>query len=235
MAARRRPFWLPTVAAIIVIALTVSAGIWQTNRAQFKRALQAKYEAQEKSPPFALPKSIVEAEAFRFRRVTVSGQFDPAQEILLDNRMLNGKPGYHVVTPLKIEGANLYVLIDRGWVARGMDRTLLPEIRTPLGPVMIEGIAMPPSSKYLELSNQTVEGAVWQNLDVKRMASLLRYPMQPVVVVQLNDSGDGLLRHWERPDVGIDKHLGYAFQWFALAVVTIVIYGVLYAKRRKQK
>lgn len=235
MSARRRPFWLPTVAALAVIALTTSAGIWQTNRAQAKRALQAHYDAQEKSAPVVLPGSQIDAEAFRYRRVRVTGQFDPAQEILLDNRVLNGKPGYQVVTPLKIDQADRYVLIDRGWVARGADRTLLPEIRTPLGVIVIEGIAAPPSTKYLELSTQTVEGRVWQNLDMQRMTGLLRYPLQPIVITQLNENGDGLLRHWERPDVGIDKHLGYAFQWFALAVATIVIYGVLYAKRHKQK
>ena len=235
MSVRRRPFWLPTVAAIIVVQITVAAGIWQMNRAQFKSDLQARYEVQEKSSPIALPSVIVDAESFRFRRVRATGQFDPAQEILLDNRVLKGKPGYQVITPLKLEGVALYVLIDRGWVARGADRSLLPEIRTPLGVVEIEGIAAPPSTKYLELSTKTVEGRVWQNLDMQRMAGLLRYPLQPIVITQLNDNGDALLRHWERPDVGIDKHLGYAFQWFALAVATIVIYGVLYAKRRKQK
>lgn len=235
MTERRRPFWLPTVAALAVVALAASAGIWQTNRAQFKRDLQARYEAQEKSAPVALPGSLIDAEAFRFRRVSVTGQFDPAHEILLDNRVLNGKPGYHVVTPLKINNADLYVLVDRGWVARGSDRTLLPEIRTPLGTVVLEGVAAPPSSKYLELSTQTVEGKVWQNLDMHRMAGLLRHPVQPVVITQLNDNGDGLMRHWERPDVGIEKHVGYAFQWFALAVATIVIYVVMYAKRRKQE
>ena len=235
MSARRRPFWLPTVAALALIALTTSAGIWQMNRAQFKRDLQARNEVQEKSAPIVLPSVIIDAESFRFRRVRATGQFDPAHEILLDNRVLKGKPGYQVITPLKLDGVALYVLIDRGWVAGGADRTLLPEIRTPLGVIEIEGIAAPPSTKYLELSTKTVEGRVWQNLDMQRMAGLLRYPLQPIVITQLNENGDGLLRHWARPDVGIDKHLGYAFQWFALAVAIIVIYGVLYAKRHKQK
>ena len=232
---RRRPFWLPTLAAIILLQVTIAAGIWQLNRAQTKRDLQAHYDAQEKALPVVFPGTPVDADAFRFRRVRVSGQFDLAHEILLDNRVLNGKPGYHVVTPLKIDQSARYVLIDRGWVARGADRTLLPEIRTPLGVVVIEGIAAPPSNKYLELSKQTVEGRVWQNLDMRRMDELLRHPLQPVVITQLNDNGDGLLRKWERPDTGVEKHLGYAFQWFALALTIIVIYVVMYAKRRKQQ
>ena len=69
MTERKRPFWLPTVAALVVVALATSAGIWQTNRAQFKRDLQARYDAQRKNPaPVALPGSLVDAEAFRFRR-----------------------------------------------------------------------------------------------------------------------------------------------------------------------
>lgn len=235
MTEARRPAWLPAVAALIVLAIAISAGIWQTNRAQFKRDLQARYDAQEQAAPVALPDSLIEAEAWRYRRVSARGQFDPAHEILLDNRVQHGKPGYQVVTPLRMDNTARYVLVDRGWVAAGADRTLLPEIRTPLGTVLIEGIAVPPSSKYLELSTQTVEGKVWQNLDMQRMAGRLPYPVQPVVITQLNDNGDGLLRRWARPDTGVEKHVGYAFQWFALAVATIVIYVVGYAKRRKQK
>ena len=233
MAERRRPFWLPTVAAAAAVALTISAGMWQTHRAQYKRALQAQYDAQAKAPPIALPGEVFSSEAFLYRHVTVTGRFDPAHEIFLDNRILDGKPGYHIVTPLKLQGGTAYVLIDRGWVMRNRDRTLLPEIKTPLGVVTIEGIAVPPSGKYFELSSNVVEGKVWENLHFKRMQAQLPPRLQPLMVTQLNDNGDGLIRHWERPDVGIEMHVGYAFQWFALAAATIVIYGVLYARRRK--
>lgn len=232
MAERRRPFWLPTLAALAVVALTVSAGVWQTHRAQYKRALQARYDAQAKAPPIALPGEVLNADAFLYRRVTATGRFDPAHEIFLDNRIVAGKVGYHIVTPLKLASGTAYVLIDRGWVARNRDRMLLPEVRTPLGVVTIEGIAAPPSGKYFELSSNVVEGKVWENLHFQRMQAQLPQRLQPVMVVQLNDNGDGLLRHWDRPDVGIEMHVGYAFQWFALAAATIVIYGVLYARRR---
>ena len=233
MAERRRPFWFPTVAAVAVVALTFSAGMWQTHRAQYKRALQARYDAQAKAMPIALPSGTFNPDEFRYRRVTATGRFDPAHEIFLDNRILEGKPGYHVVTPLKLQDGTAYVLIDRGWVMRNRDRTLLPEVRTPLGLVTIEGIAVPPSGKYFELSANAVEGKVWENLHFNRMQKQLPLRLQPLMVMQLNDSGDGLTRRWERPDVGIETHVGYAFQWFSLAVATIVIYGVLYARRRK--
>lgn len=233
MTERRRPGWLPTVAAIIVVALTVSAGIWQTNRAKYKSALQAQYEAQSQAQPVRLPGGAIDEAEYRYRRVHVTGRFDLANEILLDNVILKGVPGYDVVTPLKLDNESVYVLINRGWVPRGSDRSLLPEIKTPLGLVKIEGVAVPPSGRYLELSDKTVEGKVWQNLNFARMQGQLPQRLQTLMVKQLNDNGDGLIRHWERPDTGVEKHIGYAFQWFALAMVTLVIYGVQYAKKRK--
>lgn len=233
MSERHRPGWLPTVAAIAVIALTVSAGIWQTKRAQYKSALQDRYDAQIKALPVALPGAPIDNAHYQFRRVRVTGRFDPAHEILLDNVILKGVPGYQVITPLKLENEPAYVLISRGWVARGLDRSLLPEIKTPLGVVTIEGIAVPPSGKFLELSSQTVEGKVWENLHFKRMQAQLPLRLQTLMVTQLNDNGDGLIHHWERPDTGMQMHVGYAFQWFAMALATMVIYGVRYAKRRK--
>jgi surfeit locus 1 family protein len=232
-AQRRRPRWLPTLATIAVVALTVSAGIWQTHRASYKRELQAHYEAQSQASPVVLPGGALDEDYYRYRRVYVSGRFDPAHEILLDNIVLHGVPGYEVVTPLKLEHEAAYVLINRGWVASGLDRSLLPEIKTPLGVVRIEGVAVSPSGKYLELSSQTVEGKVWENLNFPRMQEQLPLRVQTLMVTQLNENGDGLVRHWERPDTGIERHIGYAFQWFALALTTLVIYGVQYAKRRK--
>lgn len=230
---RRRPVWLPTLAALVVIALAVSAGIWQTKRASYKRGLQDQYEAQSQARPVPLPGGQIDNGVYKYRRVSVSGQFDPAYEILLDNVIYKGVPGYEIITPLKLEYENSYVLIKRGWAPRNPDRSILPEVKTPLGVVKIEGVAVPPSGRYLELSAQTVEGKVWQNLDFKRMQQMLPARVQTLMVTQLNDNGDGLVRHWERPDTGIEKHIGYAFQWFALALVVVVIYGVQYAKRKK--
>lgn len=229
----RRPFWLPTVAALLVLALTIAAGIWQTQRAATKRQLQARYDAQEIAPARALTSVQFDPQAWLYRRVSVSGRFDPAHEVLLDNRILDGKPGYEVITPLKLDSGSGYVLIDRGWIAQGLHRATLPEIKTPLTAVRVEGIANLPSGRYLELSKQTVAGKVWENLDFQRMQAQLPQALAPLMVVQLSDSDDGLMRRWQRPDVGLAMHIGYAFQWFALAVATVVIYGVLYVRRRK--
>lgn len=226
--------WLPSVVALALLAVTVSAGLWQSRRADEKRALKASYERLAQESPALLPGEPIKAEQFRYRRVIVRGHFDPAHEMFIDNRVIAGKPGYQVVTPLRIADSQRYVLVDRGWVERSWDQTVQPEVRTPLGEVKLEGIAVP-QARYLELSRNTVAGKVWQNIDLKRMGETVPYDLQPVIVTQLNDTGDGLRREWRPPDTGIEKHMGYAFQWFAMAAAIVVIYGVMYVKRRKQE
>ena len=90
---------------------------------------------------------------------------------------------------------------------------------------------MVPSQKFLELSPATVSGSVWQNLVLSRYRERTGVDVMPVVLLQRNEAGDGLVRSWERPDTGIEKHLGYAFQWFALAAAVSITYLALNFKR----
>lgn len=231
----RRPIWLPPLVAILLLALTIYAGVWQTHRAQTKRELQARYDAQFNAPAQPITGVDFDAQAMLYRRVSVTGKFDPMHEVLLDNRIYEGKPGYEVITPLKLESGAGYVLVDRGWVKQGLHRANLPPIETPLAKQTIVGIATLPSGRYLELSSHTVAGKVWENLDYKRMQAQLPQRLAPLMVVQLSPAQDGLIQHWERPDVGVQMHIGYAFQWFAMAVAIVVIYGVVYVRSRKTR
>lgn len=229
-----RSLLLPTLAAVVFLGITLAAGNWQLNRAQYKRELQARTDRLAQEAPLVLNGAVVDAEKLRGRRVVVTGSFDVGREIFIDNRTVQGRPAYQVLTPLRIAGSDTAVLVDRGLVQRSWETKSLPVVPPLPAPVRIEGIAAPPSGKYLELSQHTVDGKVWQNLDLERYAKTVPYVLLPIVVTQLNDTGDGLYRHWVRPDTGVEKHVGYAFQWFAMAVTIIVIYVVLYAKRRKQ-
>lgn len=234
MIERRHSLLWPTVAAVILLAITLAAGNWQLERARYKRELAARVDTLAKAPPLTLTGREREAAPLHGRRVRVVGRFDPEHEIFIDNRTLQGRPAYQVYTPLRIEGSDAAVLVDRGLVARSWQGPAVPVVPTPAAPVTIDGMAVPPPGKYLELSSQVVQGKVWQNLDLPRYAGGLPYPLLPVVVIQLNDTGDGLHRHWQRPDTGVEKHLGYAFQWFAMAAMIVILYVVMYARRRKR-
>lgn len=227
------PAWLPTFAAIVAMALTASLGRWQLDRAAEKQILQTEYEAKAKQAAAPYDSKNRSIESIRYKNISLEGKFDSQGEIFLDNKFHQDKPGYHVITPLRIAD-NKIMLINRGWVARAKDYPIIPTVKTPQGSVTIEGIAVPPSGKFLELSTQTVEGKVWQNLVLSRYIEQSKLSVEPLVIQQQNDTGDGLPRVVERPDTGIAKHQGYAFQWFALCAGIFVTYIVTNSKRISQ-
>jgi surfeit locus 1 family protein len=231
---QRRPRWLPTVAAIAGIALTAAAGNWQLERAHEKQRLQQAYERGAADVPVALSAAPVEAESLLFRRVEATGAFVPQAAVLLDNKVVAGVAGYHVIMPLRVAGSQKYVLVNRGWVAAGADRNRLPDVKTPRGSVTVVGVAMRPG-RFLELSGEPPTGAVWQNLTIERYRRLMQLDIQPVVIEQHNDLGDGLARSWGRPDFGVAKHYGYAVQWFSLCGLIAFLYVFFHVKRARSE
>jgi surfeit locus 1 family protein len=168
------------------------------------------------------------------RRVEVEGEFAPGGMVLLDNKTRNGVAGYEVIMPLKIAASSMHVLINRGWIVAGPERARLPDIKTPEGSVKVTGVATVPG-RFLELSKADDSGPVWQNLTVERYVARSGFQVQPVVVQQQNDLGDGLSREWQRPDFGIAKHYGYAVQWFSFCGLIIFLYVFFHVKRSRPK
>ena len=226
-----RPAFLPGAAALAAIALTMALGNWQSRRAEEKLARGQELDAAAHRAVLVLPTEPVDARAYAFSRVSARGEFSGRHTILLDNKVLRGVAGYQVLTPLKITGGERYVLVNRGWVAAGVRRDILPQIRTPAGTETVEGVAVVPSSNMLELDAKTEEGMVWQNLVLARYEKWSGLKLQPVVLQQTSQADDGMVRVWDRPDTGADKHRGYAFQWYALAVTILVLYVALSFKR----
>jgi len=227
----RRPFanarLLPALAAAVGVAVTAWLGGWQLQRAAEKLALQQRMDLAQHRPPVHLPSEPVPADTLAYQRVEAHGEFRPEFTILLDNRVREGRVGYEVITPLRLTPGDLHVLVNRGWVKAPRTRRELPAVVTPAGRVRVEGIALPPSKRYLELSSRTVTGAVWQNLDLERFAAAHKMGLQPIVLQQRNDAIDGLLRTWPRPDAGVDTHRAYALQWFAMSALIALACAVL--------
>jgi surfeit locus 1 family protein len=223
----------PTLAALLGIAITVALGTWQLGRGAEKRALKERFDAQLAQPPVHVGARELAASDVELRRVEARGNFEPRYGIYVDNRILHGVPGYHVVMPLKIEHSNRHVLVNRGWIARPALRSDLPKVRTPAEPVSITGVAIVPGTRTFELSKDVFEGAIWQNLTIDRYRKAMPIEIQPFVVRQDNALDDGLAREWDAPDFGIEKHYGYAFQWFALAVTLFVFYVVTQFRSRR--
>ncbi len=232
MAVRRfNPSAWSTVAAAAGIAATLALGYWQVGRAHEKAELMAARAAASKRAPIQLGQTPVEAAAVEEQRVQARGRFDTRGMVLLDNRVRSGFAGYEVIMPLALEGGDMHVLVDRGWVRGTGDRARLPPIDTPAGEVLVEGLAVVPGRRIYELSDVQPEGPVWQNLTIERYRSRKSFALQPIMIQQTNDVGDGLVRDWPTPTRSIDVHRSYAVQWFALSVLIASMY-VWFALRR---
>jgi surfeit locus 1 family protein len=128
-----------TVATVAFCALTVSLGLWQTRRAAEKDALQATLERRGREPARVLPARLIAADDYALRRVVARGEYADRFTILIDNRVHQGRVGFYVVSPLRIKGGDVHVLVNRGWVAAGRTRAELPRVATPAGEQTVEG------------------------------------------------------------------------------------------------
>ncbi len=222
---RRRPAWLPTFAALFFAGLTFWLGQWQLGRAEEKRAKQADFDVAATLPAVEL--AALPVSAAPFSRVRVSGQFAAAYQIYLDNRLRQGRAGYHVIVPLAYSGG--VVLVNRGWLAATSDRTIRPDAPLPSAPVTLEGLLVPAQSRYVELSEQGATGPIWQNLSLARYRDWYqakhRGDLPDRMLLQTSPAGDGLARDWPRPDSGVERHLGYAVQWFAMMAAICALYA----------
>lgn len=227
-----RPGLWPSMAGLFFFGLTLWLGNWQLSRAEYKRELQARYDRMQEDGVVLLGAAAVDKEDVLYRPVAMRGAFLPGREIFIDNRVYKTRAGYHVLAPFLIEGSTQHVLVNRGWVeVVNARRDVLPEVKPVPGIVVLRGVAVDTQSRYLELKGAEPQGRLWQNLDFERYQRQFGRPLQPILIEQTSDTGDGLVRDWPRPDTGVGTHISYAIQWFGLAAAIMVLWLVLNVKR----
>lgn len=220
-------FWLIALAALLVAGSTFSLGQWQLRRAAQKEALQSAIGTRQSLPLLdnrALLGATPNAADVLHRQALLKGTWLAEHTVYLDNRPMNGETGFFVVTPLALEGSPQVILVQRGWVRRDFtDRTRLSPIATPPGIVTVRGrIAPPPSKLYAFKGVET--GLIRQNLDIPAFAAQTALPLLAFSLLQTDPAGEGLARDWAAPNLGVDKHYGYAFQWFALSGLVLFLF-----------
>lgn len=224
--------WTIIVSTIFVVVF-IQLGDWQLSRADEKDARQQQLEELAKQPTLNLPASPVKLDDLLYREVEVHGEYVADQTIYLDNRTHNGIAGYHIISPIKITNSDMHVLVNRGWIATGKTRDILPHIPEAKGEIKVTGVVIPPTQRALVLSDQVVTGAVWSTLYIDRYEEQTGLTIQPILIQQEDELEDGLIREWIRLDTGSSKNLGYAFQWYSFAVLTVIIFLVLNVKRSR--
>jgi surfeit locus 1 family protein len=219
-------FWLVTVATMVTVGVTAALGFWQLGRAAQKKALQASVDARAALPVWGSVELLTasDLQSALYRPVRLRGTWMQGVDVYLDNRQMNGRTGFFLVTPLRLAGSDQFVLVQRGWVPRDFtDRTRVPRPDTPEGEVTIEGHLAPPPGKLFELG-QTGTGPIRQNVDIAAFAAELKIPLLQASVTQSSVADDGLQRDWPRVTTNVDRHYGYAFQWFALCALAAILY-----------
>lgn len=232
---------VPFAATLVLVILGIALGNWQTRRAFDKTALQARLNQRAAAPPLVLDGALQDPAAVEFRRVRVRGRFVAGWPLFLDNRPLNGRSGTILLMPFTIAGSNRQVLVARGWLPRAPGASA-PGARPappapPGGTVTIEGIAVTHAARVLQLGTapRPAPGAVLQNLDIVEVARASDLDLQPFLVEQTGaeEGADdsGLVRKWPTPVLDVDRHKGYAFQWYALAAMALVFFLVTGMRR----
>ncbi len=188
-----------------MVGLTLALGFWQLDRAAQKEKLSV--ERQNVQP------------------IRLSGQWVASQTLYVDNRQMNAKQGFFVVTPF-FTSSSEYVLVQRGWIPRDfMDRKKLASIETPSDEVTIEARQMPdPTPPAVFAKEAASEHPIVASIDLVALDKALPDKTYKGMVQQVGAASEGLKRDWYEPASGVEKHYGYAFQWFAMCAVLAGLY-----------
>ncbi len=211
-------------------------------RAAYKQNLQTILFESLAQPPLPLDRIDVTDPQNRYRQVQITGKYENQHHLLLDNQVYRGQAGYHVLTPFLLPDQHQAILINRGWVAVGARRDVLPDVAlpaktptdaTPVWHTVVGRLSQPTQPGWrlgtLELlSNIQVIGYV----DYDVLSEQLGYRLLPVIVLLDSTQPDGFNRDWQLTSpTGPERHWGYAVQWFALALTLVVIYIVVNMRR----
>ena len=222
---RFRPALWPTVAAALVVAVTILLGNWQARRADLRGGLLAQYAEAQQQAPLALRSAGQVDSVMRYRRGTAEGEYVADKQVWLDNRTYQGTAGYYVLTPLRLDDGSA-LLVNRGWIAATGHRAA-PAALPPGGRVTVAGRLNQSPPSFIELQHNAPAGPVWQNLDLQRYAKTSGLALAPLILEQQNDAADGLVRVWPAADTGRDKNVSYMWQWYSFAGLTVVLWLVL--------
>lgn len=232
-----------TVLTLVLLVLFISLGRWQWGRAELKSAQQRDFAAGALQQQRLGDRST--QELARYARLSVSGEWDVARQFLLDNRTRDGRAGYEVLTPLRLDDGR-WLLVNRGWIAFSGYRDALPDVSTALADsverVSVTGVLdeLPTAGLAGGRAPPSVQGP-WPRVTAFPTTAELgaalasREEPQPRLEarVLLLDEGEpaGYVRGWKPFAKGPEQNWSYAIQWWGFAVLLLVLYIALNLKK----
>lgn len=220
---------LPLVMLLVLVCVGMAA--LQFWRAQTRGERFEREQAALTSAPVSLSPGQHDREWLLDRAASARGRWLPAKTLFLDNKIYRSRPGYHVLTPLQLSGSEAVVLVNRGWVAAPRLRSELPAIPLPAGEIEISGVTRSFETRVFELERSPPQGVVWQHLREADYRQYSGLDALPVLLLQTNADGDGLIRDWGSPQNPAQKHYGYMVMWLVFALMAAG-YGVFAWRKR---
>jgi len=222
---------LPSIFILALLALLLSLGNWQLNRAEVKRNIESRIIAAQTEQPIKIS-TLAESLNREFFKITLEGYFDDKKNIIYDNQTENGVAGYYVLTPFMISKTDAF-LVNRGFLRWGADRNQFSVNPVDSNYRVIKGILKRPKERMTladDLSEVKFPYLV-QALNIEKLASKTDLNIGPLMVELDKDQPDGFIRNWQPFYGTVDKHIGYAIQWFAMAFVLLMISIFILLKR----
>lgn len=229
--------WFVTLVTVALLGLLLWLGNWQLGRAGVKQLLLDADAGFATQTPVDVMKIPVQTQAPRQQRITATGQFMHQRQFLLDNRTRNGRAGYYVLTPLKLADGTA-LIVNRGWVPTGLDRTQLPDLRiAAVGvEVTVTGHVHHPAEEQLLLGPSGYDDQSWprvvQRAELSSVATAIGRDVRPFTLRLDVAHADGYNRQWPvHYGITPERHRAYAFQWFSLAAALLTIYIVVNTRK----
>jgi surfeit locus 1 family protein len=228
----------PTLVTLVMFGFLLALGFWQLDRAEQKMALLTQYDEEQDQTVLRLEADLESAAGLNYRSATVTGHYDNHRQFLLDNRTHAGRAGYQVLTPFVIRDSGVAVLVNRGWIPLGQSRDRLPDITVSDHRQQLSGlIKIPPQKVFMLGEEEPRQGWPWriQQIRIEDLSAELGRPLLPVILLLGPGEPEGYVRQW-KPVAGFgpERNIGYAVQWFGLAITLLIIYLVVNIRRVKE-
>ena len=211
-----------TIFFVFFAILFFSLGVWQIERGQSKAGILNEFNDNLKKTP-----SNLDASSKKWDRVFVRGTWVNSKQILIDNTINRGIAGYKVITPLKIEGSDKTILVDRGWIKQNKYREVLPDISIEEKSETVSGILELPELG-LVLSNDLVTSE-WPKISQSKNFEILaeQFDMNLFPMILLADPINQKSLEYIKitpTNMTPTKHYGYSAQWFLMFLVLCAMY-----------
>ncbi|PHS14867.1 MAG: hypothetical protein COA86_14415 [Kangiella sp.] len=222
---------------LLMQTLLNELGYWQLDRAKEKkqRMVQLDSSANQLLTDFS---KITSEDLKQFMPIKFEAFLSDDNTYLIENKIQNGELGYHVLNLVTEKSTGKKVFVNRGWVSAKANRKNLPKVTNPPFDWLVLGRIYPLNQDILSAKAEIEQYDQVYRLPVmdvhvfKKLEEKLGETIEPFIIRLDKNQNSGFNIDWQWISMKPEKHLAYAFQWFALAF-TLLIVSIVAATKRK--